>query len=58
MSRNVFENNHNDTVEVLMTDLNRLGDKLYTLLPLLEDGSRYQLETLSNGRVAVVIEKG
>ena len=58
MSRNVFENNHNDTVEVPLTDLTRLGDKLYTILPLLEDGSRYQLDTLSNGRVAVVIEKG
>lgn len=58
MSRNVFENNHNDTVEVPLVDLNRLGDKLYTILPLLEDGSKYQLETLSNGRIAVIIVKG
>ena len=57
MSRNVFENNADNTVEIPLVELNRLGDKLFSILPPLEVGTRYQLETLSNGRVAVIIVK-
>lgn len=54
MSRNVFENN---AQEVPLTELARLEGKLYTILPELQEGQYYKIETLSNGRVAIVVEK-
>lgn len=45
MSRNVFENNEES----------ESGEKIYTRLPRLEEGLRYELAKLSNGSYAVVI---
>lgn len=54
MSRNVFESN----AESALSDFARLEGKQHTILPPLDEGSYYKIETLSDGRVAIVVEKG
>lgn len=54
VGRNAFENN---AQEVPLADLASLADKLCMTLPPLAEGNRYDLVKLSNGRVAVTVEK-
>lgn len=49
--RNVFENN---TPEVTPDEALKYGDKLVALLPLPEQGKRYELVELSCGRIGVI----
>lgn len=53
-SRNAFENT---AQELSQTELTLLEGKLYTILPRLEEGQYYKIENLSNGRVAIVVER-
>jgi hypothetical protein len=54
--RNLFENNQ--LPGVTPDEALKLGDKVHHILPALEDGERYELVGLSDGRTAVTIERG
>ena len=56
VSRNQFEHNHPEVSLPELTQLDREGE-VYSLLPPLSDGLRYELRKLSSGETAVVIKK-
>jgi hypothetical protein len=53
MSRNVFENSD----EEMQALARELGGELYSLLPELPEGGRYQLVDIPNGRTILVTKK-
>lgn len=54
--RNQFEHNRSDISLPEIAQLDREGE-VYSLLPPLSDGLRYELRKLSSGETAVVIKK-
>jgi hypothetical protein len=56
MSRNVFEHT-TPTDEEMQQMARELGGELYSLLPELSEGERYQLVDLPNGRTVLVTKR-
>jgi len=49
---NIFENNEQTAI---IHEAVGNGSKLYSVLPVLPDGQRYELRKLPDGRVAIVV---